>query len=112
MFLQETTGTGAGGGPSISDALNAAKNSFTKLQDSIFDFEDQVSRVNRQVLGQGSIYAKSMREQFAKATTDVLSIGGSLDDVANTFAAINKVMQKKSGKTSPKVFILQKLKRH
>jgi hypothetical protein len=94
MFLQETTGTGAGGGPSISDALNAAKNSFTKLQDSIFDFEDQVSRVNRQVLGQGSIYAKSMREQFAKATTDVLSIGGSLDDVANTFAAINKVMQK------------------
>jgi|688.fasta_scaffold00484_23 hypothetical protein len=94
MFLQDVTSTGGGGGPSISDALNAVKNSFDKLQDSIFDFEDQVSRVNRQVLGQGSIYAKSMREQFAKATMDVLQIGGNLDDVANTFLAINKVMGK------------------
>jgi hypothetical protein len=94
MFLQDTTSTGGGGGPSISDALNAVKDSFTNLQNSIFDFEDQVSRVNRQVLGQGSIYAKSMREQFAKATMDVLQIGGNLDDVANTFLAINKVMGK------------------
>jgi hypothetical protein len=94
MFLQDVTSTGGGGGPSISDALNAVKDSFAKLQDSIFDFEDQVSRVNRQVLGQGSIYAKSMREQFAKATMDVLQIGGNLDDVANTFLAINKVMGK------------------
>lgn len=93
MFLQDTTSTG-GGGPSINDALNAVKDSFAKLQDNIFDFEDQVSRVNRQVLGQGSIYAKSMREQFAKATMDVLQIGGNLDDVANTFSAINKVMGK------------------
>jgi hypothetical protein len=93
MFLQDATPTG-GGGPSISDAVNAAKDSFKNLQDSIFDFEDQVSRVNRQVLGQGSIYAKSMREQFAKATMDVLQIGGNLDDVANTFLAINKVMGK------------------
>jgi hypothetical protein len=93
MFLQDATSTG-GGGPSINDALGAVKDSFAKLQDSIFDFEDQVSRVNRQVLGQGSIYAKSMREQFAKATMDVLQIGGNLDDVANTFAAINKVMGK------------------
>ena len=93
MFLQDATSTG-GGGPSISDALNAVKDSFAKLQDSIFDFEDQVSRVNRQVLGQGSIYAKSMREQFAKATMDVLQFGGNLDDVANTFSAINKVMGK------------------
>ncbi len=92
MFLQDATPTG--GGPSISDALGAVKDSFAKLQDSIFDFEDQVSRVNRQVLGQGSIYAKSMREQFAKATMDVLQIGGNLDDVANTFSAINKVMGK------------------
>jgi hypothetical protein len=94
MFLQDTTSTGGGGGPSITDALNAVSDSFKKLQDSIFDFEDQVSRVNRQVLGQGSIYAKSMREQFAKATMDVLQIGGNLDDVANTFLAINKVMGK------------------
>jgi hypothetical protein len=94
MFLQDTTSTGGGGGPSISDALNAVKDSFTNFQNSIFDFEDQVSRVNRQVLGQGSIYAKSMREQFAKATMDVLQIGGNLDDVANTFLAINKVMGK------------------
>ena len=93
MFLEDATPTG-GGGPTISDAVNAAKNSFTGLQDSIFDFEDQVSRVNRQVLGQGSIYAKSMREQFAKATMDVLQFGGNLDDVANTFSAINKVMGK------------------
>jgi len=93
MFLQDATSTG-GGGPSISDAVNAVKDSFAKLQDSIFDFEDQVSRVNRQVLGQGSIYAKSMREQFAKATMDVLQFGGNLDDVANTFSAINKVMGK------------------
>ena len=93
MFLQDATSTG-GGGPSISDALNAVKDSFKNLQDSIFDFEDQVSRVNRQVLGQGSIYAKSMREQFAKATMDVLQFGGNLDDVANTFSAINKVMGK------------------
>ena len=93
MFLQDTTST-VGGGPSINDALNAVKDSFAKLQDNIFDFEDQVSRVNRQVLGQGSIYAKSMREQFAKATMDVLQIGGNLDDVANTFSAINKVMGK------------------
>jgi hypothetical protein len=92
MFLQDATSTG--GGPSINDALNAVKDSFAKLQDNIFDFEDQVSRVNRQVLGQGSIYAKSMREQFAKATMDVLQIGGNLDDVANTFSAINKVMGK------------------
>jgi hypothetical protein len=92
MFLQDATSTG--GGPSIKDALEAVKNSFDNLQDSIFDFEDQVSRVNRQVLGQGSIYAKSMREQFAKATMDVLQIGGNLDDVANTFSAINKVMGK------------------
>ena len=93
MFLQDATSTG-GGGPSISDAVNAVKDSFKNLQDSIFDFEDQVSRVNRQVLGQGSIYAKSMREQFAKATMDVLQFGGNLDDVANTFSAINKVMGK------------------
>lgn len=93
MFLQDATSTG-GGGPSIKDAVDAVANSFKNLQDSIFDFEDQVSRVNRQVLGQGSIYAKSMREQFAKATMDVLQIGGNLDDVANTFAAINKVMGK------------------
>ena len=93
MFLQDVTSAG-GGGPSISDAVNAVKNSFDKLQDSIFDFEDQVSRVNRQVLGQGSIYAVSMRKQFALATADVLQIGGSLDDVANTFSAINKVMGK------------------
>jgi len=93
MFLQDATPTG-GGGPSIKDAVDAVKNSFTGLQDSIFDFEDQVSRVNRQVLGQGSIYAKSMREQFAKATMDVLQFGGNLDDVANTFSAINKVMGK------------------
>jgi hypothetical protein len=92
MFLQDATSTG--GGPSIKDALDAVQNSFRNLQDSIFDFEDQVSRVNRQVLGQGSIYAKSMREQFAKATMDVLQIGGNLDDVANTFSAINKVMGK------------------
>lgn len=93
MFLQDATPTG-GGGPTISDAVDAVKNSFKNLQDSIFDFEDQVSRVNRQVLGQGSIYAKSMREQFAKATMDVLQFGGNLDDVANTFSAINKVMGK------------------
>ncbi len=93
MFLQDATSTG-GGGPSINDALNAVKDSFAKLQDSIFDFEDQVSRVNRQVLGQGSIYAVSMRKQFALATSDVLQIGGNLDDVANTFSAINKVMGK------------------
>jgi hypothetical protein len=93
MFLQDATPTG-GGGPTISDAVDAVKNSFKGLQDSIFDFEDQVSRVNRQVLGQGSIYAKSMREQFAKATMDVLQFGGNLDDVANTFSAINKVMGK------------------
>ena len=93
MFLQDATSTG-GGGPSISDAVNAVKDSFAKLQDSIFDFEDQVSRVNRQVLGQGSIYAVSMRKQFALATSDVLQIGGNLDDVANTFSAINKVMGK------------------
>ena len=93
MFLQDAT-SGGGGGPSISDAVNAVKDSFAKLQDSIFDFEDQVSRVNRQVLGQGSIYAVSMRKQFALATSDVLQIGGNLDDVANTFSAINKVMGK------------------
>ena len=93
MFLEDATPTG-GGGPSIKDAVDAVKNSFTGLQDSIFDFEDQVSRVNRQVLGQGSIYAVSMRKQFALATSDVLQIGGSLDDVANTFSAINKVMGK------------------
>ena len=93
MFLQDATPTG-GGGPSIKDAVDAVANSFKNLQDSIFDFEDQVSRVNRQVLGQGSIYAKSMREQFAKATMDVLQFGGNLDDVANTFSAINKVMGK------------------
>jgi len=93
MFLQDATSTG-GGGPSISDAVNAVSDSFKKLQDSIFDFEDQVSRVNRQVLGQGSIYAVSMRKQFALATSDVLQIGGNLDDVANTFSAINKVMGK------------------
>ena len=93
MFLQDVTSAG-GGGPSISDAVNAVSDSFKKLQDSIFDFEDQVSRVNRQVLGQGSIYAVSMRKQFALATADVLQIGGSLDDVANTFSAINKVMGK------------------
>jgi hypothetical protein len=92
MFLQDATSTG--GGPSINDAVSAVKDSFAKLQDSIFDFEDQVSRVNRQVLGQGSIYAVSMRKQFALATSDVLQIGGSLDDVANTFSAINKVMGK------------------
>jgi len=92
MFLQDATSTG--GGPTIKDAVDAVANSFKNLQDSIFDFEDQVSRVNRQVLGQGSIYAKSMREQFAKATMDVLQIGGNLDDVANTFSAINKVMGK------------------
>lgn len=92
MFLQDTTS--GGGGPTINDAVNAVKDSFTKLQDSIFDFEDQVSRVNRQVLGQGSIYAVSMRKQFALATSDVLQIGGNLDDVANTFTAINKVMGK------------------
>lgn len=93
MFLQDAT-SGGGGGPSISDAVSAVKDSFAKLQDSIFDFEDQVSRVNRQVLGQGSIYAVSMRKQFALATSDVLQIGGNLDDVANTFSAINKVMGK------------------
>ena len=93
MFLQDATPTG-GGGPSIKDAVDAVANSFKNLQDSIFDFEDQVSRVNRQVLGQGSIYAVSMRKQFALATADVLQIGGSLDDVANTFSAINKVMGK------------------
>ena len=93
MFLQDATSTG-GGGPSISDAVSAVSDSFKKLQDSIFDFEDQVSRVNRQVLGQGSIYAVSMRKQFALATSDVLQIGGNLDDVANTFSAINKVMGK------------------
>ena len=111
MFLEDATPTG-GGGPTISDAVNAAKNSFTGLQDSIFDFEDQVSRVNRQVLGQGSIYAKSMREQFAKATMDVLQIGGSLDDVANTFSAINKVMGKNtmlSAKELSNMVALQKL---
>ncbi len=27
MFLQDTTSTGGGGGPSISDALNAVKDS-------------------------------------------------------------------------------------
>jgi len=109
MFLQDATPTG--GGPSISDAVNAVKDSFTKLQDSIFDFEDQVSRVNRQVLGQGSIYAKSMREQFAKATMDVLQFGGNLDDVANTFSAINKVMGKNtmlSGKELSNMVALQK----
>ena len=110
MFLQDATSTG-GGGPSISDALNAVKDSFKNLQDSIFDFEDQVSRVNRQVLGQGSIYAKSMREQFAKATMDVLQFGGNLDDVANTFIAINKVMGKNtmlSGKELSNMVALQK----
>ncbi len=110
MFLQDATSTG-GGGPSINDALNAVKDSFAKLQDSIFDFEDQVSRVNRQVLGQGSIYAKSMREQFAKATMDVLQFGGNLDDVANTFSAINKVMGKNtmlSGKELSNMVALQK----
>ncbi len=60
MFLQDAT-SGGGGGPSINDAVSAVSDSFKKLQDSIFDFEDQVSRVNRQVLGQGSIYAVSMR---------------------------------------------------
>ena len=93
MFLEDATSTG-GGGPSINDAVSAVSDSFKKLQDSIFDFEDQVSRVNRQVLGQGSIYAVSMRKQFALATSDVLQIGGNLDDVANTFSAINKVMGK------------------
>jgi len=92
MFLEDATS--GGGGPSISDAVSAVSDSFKKLQDSIFDFEDQVSRVNRQVLGQGSIYAVSMRKQFALATSDVLQIGGNLDDVANTFSAINKVMGK------------------
>ncbi len=92
MFLEGATS--GGGGPSISDAVSAVSDSFKKLQDSIFDFEDQVSRVNRQVLGQGSIYAVSMRKQFALATSDVLQIGGNLDDVANTFSAINKVMGK------------------
>lgn len=109
MFLEDATPTG--GGPSISDALSAVKDSFTKLQDSIFDFEDQVSRVNRQVLGQGSIYAKSMREQFAKATMDVLQFGGNLDDVANTFSTINKVMGKNtmlSGKELSNMVALQK----
>jgi hypothetical protein len=111
MFLQDTTSTGGGGGPTINDALNAVKDSFKNLQDSIFDFEDQVSRVNRQVLGQGSIYAKSMREQFAKATMDVLQFGGNLDDVANTFIAINKVMGKNtmlSGKELSNMVALQK----
>jgi len=110
MFLQDATPTG-GGGPTISDAVDAVKNSFKNLQDSIFDFEDQVSRVNRQVLGQGSIYAKSMREQFAKATMDVLQFGGNLDDVANTFSAINKVMGKNtmlSGKELSNMVALQK----
>ena len=110
MFLEDATPTG-GGGPSIKDAVDAVKNSFTGLQDSIFDFEDQVSRVNRQVLGQGSIYAKSMREQFAKATMDVLQFGGNLDDVANTFSAINKVMGKNtmlSGKELSNMVALQK----
>jgi hypothetical protein len=111
MFLEDATPTG-GGGPTISDAVDAVKNSFTGLQDSIFDFEDQVSRVNRQVLGQGSIYAKSMREQFAKATMDVLQFGGNLDDVANTFSAINKVMGKNtmlsSGQELSNMVALQK----
>jgi len=109
MFLEDATSTG--GGPSLKDALNAVQDSFGKLQDSIFDFEDQVSRVNRQVLGQGSIYAKSMREQFAKATMDVLQFGGNLDDVANTFSAINKVMGKNtmlSGKELSNMVALQK----
>ena len=91
MFLQDNTG--GGGGPSLTDLAGALKDSFTGLQDSIFDFEDQVARINRTVLGQGSVYANKMRVEFAEAAAKSIEFGGTLDDVANTFASINKVLQ-------------------
>lgn len=89
MFLQDNTG----GGPSLSDLTGALKDSFSKLQDSIFDFEDQVARINRSVLGQGAVYAKDMRVEFAQAAAKSIEFGGTLDDIANVFSSINKSLQ-------------------
>jgi len=89
MFLQDNSG----GGPSLSDLTGALKDSFAKLQDSIFDFEDQVARINRSVLGQGAVYAKDMRVEFAQAAAKSIEFGGTLDDIANVFSSINKSLQ-------------------
>ena len=80
-------------GLSLDAALKAAANEVKNMSQNIFDFETKFMKINREVLGQTAIYAKNMTDAFAGAYGDVVSIGGSLDDIANTFASINKSMQ-------------------
>lgn len=91
MFLadEQTKDTGL----SLSDAIGAAKKQIQDAQQTIFDFETKFMKINREVLGQTGKYANIMTAAFADSYGDVVRMGGSLDDIANTFSSINKSMQ-------------------
>lgn len=91
MFLQDEQTKDSG--LSLENAIKAAATEVNNMKQTIFDFETKFMKINREVLGQTAIYAKDMTNAFAGAYGDVVSIGGSLDDIANTFSSINKVMQ-------------------
>jgi len=91
MFLQDEQTKESG--LSLESAIKAAATEVSNMKQTIFDFETKFMKINREVLGQTAIYAKDMTNAFAGAYGDVVSIGGSLDDIANTFSSINKVMQ-------------------
>ena len=91
MFLQDEQTKD--NGLSLSDAIGAAKKQIENAQQTIFDFETKFMKINREVLGQTGKYANIMTAAFTDSYGDVIRMGGSLDDIANTFASINKSMQ-------------------
>ena len=89
MFFEETA---AGGPNNLSDIINNLQGQLKNMQSAILNFETQAKKVAADTFGQGANFAVAIRKELAASAKNAASLGLSIDDVANSLAAVSNAL--------------------
>jgi len=89
MFFEETA---AGGPNNLSDIISNLQGQLKNMQSAILNFETQAKKVASDTFGQGANFAVAIRKELAASAKNAASLGLSIDDVANSLAAVSNAL--------------------
>ena len=89
MFFEETAASGPN---NLGDIITNLKNQLSGMQSAILNFETQAKKVAADTFGQGANFALAIRKELAASAKNAASLGLSIDDVANSLAAVSNAL--------------------
>ena len=89
MFFEETAASGPN---NLGDIISNLKTQLGNMQSAILNFETQAKKVAADTFGQGANFATAIRKELAASAKNAASLGLSIDDVANSLAAVSNAL--------------------